>query len=242
MMSESMRAHNEPSPAPECLFTLCLGLSIALHVVVLAYVALHQHLGPMVADPVLSVNLVTEKPREPGPPLPAPDVERKSPARNEAAAVAAARPQPELAAPPVTMGETRAAESAASLPAAPATTVEAPPAAAPAAPRNELVPSSVAAGSTPPSFNATYLKNPRPAYPRQALRNGEEGTTILKVLVTRDGLPARVELDKTSGSNALDRAALEAVKVWRFVPARNGEERVEDWVKIPIVFRLLDAS
>jgi protein TonB len=51
-----------------------------------------------------------------------------------------------------------------------------------------------------------------------------------------------VELDKSSGSTTLDGAALEAVKGWRFSPARKGNEPIEDWVRVPIVFRLQDAG
>lgn len=96
--------------------------------------------------------------------------------------------------------------------------------------------------ATPPAFNAAYLRNPAPRYPLAARRAGEEGTVTLRVLVTRDGLPARVDVEKTSGSVHLDNAALEAVKAWRFVPARRGEETLESWVLVPIVFRLEGVS
>jgi protein TonB len=91
---------------------------------------------------------------------------------------------------------------------------------------------------TPPAFNATYLRNPAPRYPWIARRNGEEGTVTLRVLVTREGLPARVSVERSSGSGHLDSAALETVKTWRFVPARQGRESIEAWVLVPIVFRL----
>lgn len=89
---------------------------------------------------------------------------------------------------------------------------------------------------------ATYLRNPPPRYPLAARRAGQEGTVTLKVLVTREGLPARVDVEKTSGSPSLDQAALEAVKGWRFAPARRGAEPIESWVLVPIVFRLEGAS
>ena len=95
---------------------------------------------------------------------------------------------------------------------------------------------------TPPAFSASYLRNPAPRYPTAARRNGEQGTVTLRVLVTREGAPARVTIEQTSGSRHLDTAALEAVKSWRFVPARQGTEPVDAWVLVPIVFRLEDAS
>jgi protein TonB len=94
----------------------------------------------------------------------------------------------------------------------------------------------------PPAFNATYLQNPAPRYPLMARRNGEQGTVTLRVLVTREGLPARVSIERSSGSSQLDGAALETVKTWRFVPARQGQESIEAWVLVPIVFRLEGTS
>jgi protein TonB len=91
---------------------------------------------------------------------------------------------------------------------------------------------------SPPQFAAAYLRNPQPPYPLTSRRNGESGTVLLKVLVTKEGAAGRVELDRSSSFPALDRAALEAVRHWRFVPAKRGEESLDAWVRVPIVFRL----
>ena len=96
----------------------------------------------------------------------------------------------------------------------------------------------VEGASTPPAFNAAYLRNPPPRYPPAARRNGDEGQVMLKVLVSAEGAPVRVELDQSSGSSLLDGAALEAVRGWRFVPARRGVQNVDGWVRVPLVFRL----
>jgi protein TonB len=111
-------------------------------------------------------------------------------------------------------------------------------------PRSSAPPAEVSAqpALTPPAFSASYLRNPAPRYPPIARRNGEQGTVTLRVLVTKDGAPARVTVEQTSGSPHLDAAALEAVKTWRFVPARRGADTVEAWVLVPIVFRLESAS
>jgi len=95
---------------------------------------------------------------------------------------------------------------------------------------------------TPPSFSAAYLRNPPPHYPPAARHTGEQGTVTLRVLVTRAGLASRVTVERSSGSPHLDAAALEAVKAWRFAPARHGAEPVESWMLVPIVFRLEAAS
>jgi protein TonB len=90
----------------------------------------------------------------------------------------------------------------------------------------------------PPSFGAAYLRNPPPRYPAEARRNGVEGTVMLRVWVAADGAATRVEIDRSSGHRALDDAALGAVKKWRFVPARRGDEAIEGLVTVPLVFRL----
>lgn len=94
----------------------------------------------------------------------------------------------------------------------------------------------------PPSFGAAYLRNPAPSYPVTARRNNVQGTVTLRVLVTREGWPARVDLERSSGSSQLDQAALDTVKTWRFAPARRGNEPIDDTVIVPIVFRLERAS
>jgi protein TonB len=95
---------------------------------------------------------------------------------------------------------------------------------------------------TPPAFNAAYLRNPAPRYPLASRREGEQGTVTLRVLVDRNGLPARVDIQTTSGWPRLDSAALEAIKEWRFRPAQRGTDPVEGSVLVPIVFRLEGVS
>jgi protein TonB len=92
--------------------------------------------------------------------------------------------------------------------------------------------------ASPPDFRAAYLRNPPPGYPAAARRNGEEGTVTLRVLVSTEGTPREVALERSSGSTLLDAAALATVKNWRFTPARRGGEAQEAWVLVPIVFRL----
>jgi protein TonB len=91
---------------------------------------------------------------------------------------------------------------------------------------------------TPPSFDAAYLSNPPPGYPPAARRAGQQGTVTLRVLVKRDGLPSKVEVEKSSGFSHLDTAARDTVRGWRFVPARQGGDPIESWVLVPVVFRL----
>ncbi len=98
--------------------------------------------------------------------------------------------------------------------------------------------SGTPASTTAPRFDAAYLNNPAPAYPALSRRMREEGRVLLRVLVSPDGRPTRIELAETSGSSRLDAAAQGAVTRWQFVPARRGDRPVEAWVVVPVVFKL----
>lgn len=89
-----------------------------------------------------------------------------------------------------------------------------------------------------PRYNAAYLSNPPPAYPLPARRRGIEGTVLVRAEVAAGGECLRTELKKSSGAEVLDQAALEAVKKWRFVPAKRGTQAVVAWVEVPITFKL----
>lgn len=91
---------------------------------------------------------------------------------------------------------------------------------------------------TPPMGRAGYLNNPAPAYPAFAQRQGWEGTVLLKVHVLASGRPDDVEIDKSSGHKVLDDSALNAVRGWVFVPAKQGSVAMDGWVTVPIDFKL----
>ncbi len=65
-----------------------------------------------------------------------------------------------------------------------------------------------------------------------------QGTVILKVLVSRDGTALKVAIAQSSGHDILDKSAIDAVNQWRFVLARAGDSTVEEWVQVPVSFRL----
>lgn len=108
--------------------------------------------------------------------------------------------------------------------------VDAPPApkAAPAPP----------APVTPPDFSAAQLNNPGPSYPYAARRAREQGTVMLKVLVTPEGRAGDIEINESSGFDRLDQAAIQTVRKWRFVPAKQAGKPVAAWVLVPVGFQL----
>ena len=90
----------------------------------------------------------------------------------------------------------------------------------------------------PPRFDAAYLNNPVPPYPRLSQRMREEGRVLLRVYVKSDGFAGEVQVTDSSGWPRLDRAAMQAVERWKFAPARRGHEAVGAWVLVPVNFTL----
>jgi protein TonB len=79
-----------------------------------------------------------------------------------------------------------------------------------------------------------------PVYPPHCRRLGIEGVVRLRVLVDVDGRPEDVSVAATSGERLLDDAALDAVRTWRFEPARRDGVPMRAWAIVPIRFQLLD--
>lgn len=155
-----------------------------------------------------------------------PDPRPVAAARAAAPVTARPRPLPVPAASSAGMAApvTAAPRETAPLPAAPAV---------PAAPVADAAPAVTAA-----RFDADYLQNPRPVYPAFSRRAGEQGRVLLKVTVSAEGVALAVEIEQSSGFARLDTAAREAVRSWRFIPARRGNEAIETRVTVPLTFRI----
>ena len=91
---------------------------------------------------------------------------------------------------------------------------------------------------TEANFNANYGSNPKPKYPGIATSRGWEGTVRLLVRVSADGLSEEVTVQRSSGYDVLDQAAIEAVQKWKFIPAKRGDMQVSSSVIVPIDFIL----
>ncbi|HXJ80691.1 MAG TPA: energy transducer TonB [Candidatus Methylomirabilis sp.] len=77
-----------------------------------------------------------------------------------------------------------------------------------------------------------------PSYPASARQLGIQGTARLRVQVLADGHVGEIIVESSAGHADLDRAATEAVRQWRFEPARRGTEPVATWVLLPVQFQL----
>ena len=190
---------------------------------------------PVVPEPGL--NAEPPKPPAPAPAVtPAPAPEAPSPAPSEPPPAptlpAAAAPPGPVSAPAVRATAAPGSETFS----APRSTSPSAAGPAPQAP-------GLAAAAIPPD-GVTQRANPRggyqyrPAYPSSARSLGIQGTTLLHVLVSDSGRVAEVIVKQSAGHPDLDRAAADAVRRWRFEPARRGSDPVEMWVQLPIEFRL----
>jgi protein TonB len=205
---ETVGRRHEQSPA-------ALLAVIALHIVALALLLHYQPGLSSAMSQVLNVSMITlpqALPVEAVPEPPKPKPVRKAERITPPAPIAIPN-QTAISAPPAPP----AAEVVASAPPAP-----------PAPPAPIVL----------PRFDADYLQNPAPLYPSMARRMGEQGRVLLRVVVRPDGTPDAVVLRQSSGSQRLDEAALEAVRKWRFVPAKQGSTPVTAAVIVPIVFSL----
>lgn len=93
---------------------------------------------------------------------------------------------------------------------------------------------------TPVFWKMKPVETRPPVYPPRCLRMGIEGTVRVRVLVGEDGRVQEVTIGKSSGEAALDEAALEAVRHWRFEPAKSDGVPVRAWAVVPIEFKLID--
>ena len=89
-------------------------------------------------------------------------------------------------------------------------------------------------------YMAGHLGNVPPVYPYRARRKEIEGRVVLRVQVLPGGTARSVEVLSSSGHAILDRAALKAVRAWRFVPAKRAGVPVAGAIDVPITFRLAD--
>ncbi|WP_323017105.1 energy transducer TonB [Castellaniella sp.] len=84
-----------------------------------------------------------------------------------------------------------------------------------------------------------YLgKRPSPIYPRLAQRRGEQGRVLLRVLISPQGEVAQVKVQRSSGYERLDEAAIQAMQRARFRPYTENGIAYKALVDIPFDFVL----
>jgi periplasmic protein TonB len=212
---------------------------IAMHVGVLW--ALQSGLLQRVAEAVVPAEILVEimaPPAPPTPPTPQPTLQPQPKAQPKTPKPAQPTQPPAVQPTPAPLSITPSATTPEPSAAAPTATA-APPASANSGSTLNAPPAPPAPPKiTQPSTDADYLNNPKPIYPIVSRRSNEKGTVIVSVLVGADGTAQQVELNKSSGFDRLDRAALDAVLRWRFVPGTRGGVPETMWFTVPIPFQL----
>lgn len=224
------------------------GAVLAFHA--LAIWALQSGLLMRAVEMVVPVTVLAQiieppKPVPPIPPPPPPVVPKEPPPPVKQAVVKPTPPVPQKQAPPQIL----AVETTTPTPNAPA-----PVAIAPAAPITApSVPVAVVASPAPmpvtappppsgkvvlPMSEGDYLSNPKPPFPAMSKRMGEQGSVKVRIYIGADGLPKKAELQKSSGFERLDKAALDAVMQWRYIPGKRGGVPEDLWMSTTVSFIL----
>ncbi|MBT0959824.1 energy transducer TonB [Denitromonas iodatirespirans] len=221
---------------------------IGLHALALALILRAVDVPPLAPVTTIEVALITPpapkpvsppepiEPPKPPPPAPKPPPPKPVVRPTPPKPVAKPAPRPAPAPSPTAISEPKEeAPPPAEAPAAPVAEAAPPVAPVKAAPGPTVAaPAPIIAAR----FDAAYLDNPSPRYPRLSRRIGEQGKVLLRVLVTAEGTAGEVRLQQSSGHSRLDEAARNAVSQWRFEPARQGDRPVANWVIVPIEFKL----
>jgi TonB family protein len=87
-----------------------------------------------------------------------------------------------------------------------------------------------------------YRENAPPSYPEIARVSGYEGIVLVLAEILPDGRVGNMKIRKSSGYAILDQSAIEAVKPWKFEPAKKSGNPFTVWVELPIKFILNNNS
>ncbi len=142
-------------------------------------------------------------------------------------------PSPVVAPPPLVATPSPPSQIATSpAPPPPAATVSGPPT---PAPQVAAAPGIESGGD----LSSKMIAAVPPRYPQESRRRHEQGTVVLLVLVGVDGRVADISISQSSGSDRLDRAALLAVRQWRWSPTQRGGApvMVRGFVEIPFILK-----
>jgi TonB family protein len=90
------------------------------------------------------------------------------------------------------------------------------------------------------SASPLYRENTPPIYPAIAKLRGYAGVVLVNAEILPDGRVGSTEVSKSSGYAILDKSAMEAVKLWKFEPAKKAGKPFAIRVKLPIKFVLHD--
>lgn len=109
----------------------------------------------------------------------------------------------------------------------------------------QAAPPMVSVAPAPPPAPAAVvlpvpLRRPAPVFPAALTERGIDGTVVASFFIDTRGVPETVRILR-SPHPLLDAAVVEAVRQWRYEPARDAQGRaVRHLVQVPFRFRLED--
>jgi len=203
-----------------------VGAVIFLHMVVVyaLVTGLARKVVDIIQEPVITT-IVAEIP--PPPPPPAPD-KPAPPTPKTAAPPPPYVPPPEVKVQPQPQENTIAAVSNVKPPTNDLPTSVAQPS-----------PAATQAPGPPAHTSARVAGNcEKPEYPRNSLRNEEQGTVDVKLIIGTDGRVVDAVIEKSSGFKELDRATLKAWSLCHFTPAMADGQPVQSATRLQYVWKL----
>jgi protein TonB len=102
---------------------------------------------------------------------------------------------------------------------------------------NSTNPSARPSGPAGPSTGPVCISRPAPAYPAALLNRRIGGTVAVEVGIDANGRVSSTSLAGSSGQAALDQAALNGVRRWRFKPAMKLGVPIAAHARVNVVFR-----
>lgn len=219
------------------IFALLIFLSISFHAVLLARARWEPSAKSAATPPeppAIEMEIIRQLPPAPEPEhLPEPEPESDTPPPPEPEPLPEPEPEPfretepppAETLPPPPRPEPPAPQVSKPAPQRPAVQRKTSPAPAPASP---------AVVKASPEAH----RNPPPAYPEIARRNQWEGRVMVRAEVSERGRVESVSLARSSGHPVLDRAALAAVRGWKFRPGSINGANARSTVEVPVNFRL----
>lgn len=103
----------------------------------------------------------------------------------------------------------------------------------------------VSSSSLPPRTDADIIPRDavgtnQPKYPKEALKGKVQGAVVLRGVIAKDGTIR--SLSTISGDPLLAKAAIEAVRKWRYAPYKLHDELIETQNTITLEFRIDDSG
>ncbi|HEY5782457.1 MAG TPA: energy transducer TonB [Lysobacter sp.] len=91
----------------------------------------------------------------------------------------------------------------------------------------------------PPPVTTTRpmaIDTPPPVYPAELACEGTGGQVLLMLTIGVEGKPTEARMLRSSGVAALDAAAQDAIRNWRFEPAKVNDSPQPAKINVPITF------